>query len=120
MVLQPLQSGVVALQPLQLVHLVGALVPLLVALVTKRYAEPWVKVATNLVALALGASIVYLARDTGGYDLAGFVNAFINALVADVVAYFGALRYTAVLAIERRTADVGVGTSRPVAHRAAA
>lgn len=114
-----LSSGTVALQPLQLVHLVGALVPLVVALITKRYAEPWVKVTVNLVAVALGASIVYLARDTGGYDLDGFANAFVNALVADVVAYFGALRYTAVLAIERRTPSIGVGKERPALHRAA-
>lgn len=117
--MHPLSSGVVALQPLQLVHLVGALIPLLVALVTKRFAAPWVKVAVNLVALALAASIVYVARDTGGYDLAGFVNAFVNALVADVVAYFGALRYTAVLAIERRTGHVGIGTEVPTLRAAA-
>jgi hypothetical protein len=95
--------------PQTLVLLLGALVPLLVALATKRYAQPWVKVATNVVAAALVASLAHLATASGHYDLPGFWRAFLEALVASGVSYEVLLKNTAVRAIESSTGHWGLG-----------
>lgn len=97
------------MDPQTLVYLLGALVPIPVALVTKRYARPRVKVATNVVASALVASMAHLATADGHYDLAGFGGAFVAALVASVLSYKAVWQYTLVEAIERSTGRWGLG-----------
>ena len=98
------------MDPQTVVLLLGALAPLLVAVATKRYAAPWVKVATNVVASALAAGLAHLATSSGAYDLADFWRALLEALVASAVAYEAVWQHTLVELIERTTGRWGLGT----------
>ncbi len=92
-----------------LVILLGAAVPLPVAAITKKYAQPWVKATTNLVATALVASLAHLATADGHYDLAGFWAAYQAALAASVLSYLALWRHAVGKQIEDATADWGLG-----------
>lgn len=98
------------MDPTTVVLLLGAAVPLLVAVVTKKFAEPWVKVATNVAATALVAALAHLVTSNGVYDLAGFWGAFVHALAASGLAYMILWKNTLGLALENATADFGLGS----------
>jgi hypothetical protein len=99
--------------PATVVQLLGALIPFLVALVTKRYAQSWVKAATSLVSTGLLAGVAVLVTADGHYNFMAFWQAFTDALLANVIVYV-LLRTSVVLRVAERTADVGLGTNQLV------
>lgn len=103
--------------PINVVRVLGLLIPIVTALVTKSSATSGQKAVVTLVLSALTSTVVYLvANDGSGYDWAGFVNAFINTFVPAIVAYYGLLKPTNITgSIAAKTADVGIGSSTPAA-----
>ena len=96
--------------PANAAKLVGLIVPLLVALVTKKIASSGLKGVLNLGLSAIAGSAAYLVAETGGYDLGGFANATINAFVVSIVAYYGVYRPTGVSeSVAAKTSDFGLG-----------
>ncbi len=98
------------MDPQTVVLALGSLVPLPVALVTKRYAQPWVKVLVNMVGSVLVAALVHLATDEGGYDLPTLWRAFLQAAAASALAYAAVWKHAVVRAIESATGGWGLGT----------
>jgi hypothetical protein len=95
-----------------LARLLGIAVPLLVALVTKKYASNTVKVLANLVmSAALGALVPVLnGNDTSTSVL---INSMLNTFALSIVAYYGVFKPTGVAAVvTEKTSAVGIGPSR--------
>lgn len=93
-----------------MVRLLGLLIPLLTALLTKKFAAQGTKAVITLVASALLGSIAYLATVDGGYDWAGFVNAFINAFLPAIAGYYGLWKPTGVAGtVAQKTQNFGIG-----------
>jgi len=91
-------------------RLLGLLIPLLVALATKKIASSGLKGIVNLVLSAIGGSAAYLIADTGGYDFNGFVNAAINTFVVSIVSYYGVYKPTGVSdTVAVKTSAFGLG-----------
>lgn len=75
------------MDPMTTVKLISAFLPLLVAVITKRYATSAVKGVANFVLSTATGSIGYLVGANGGYDLRGFINAALNCVVVSGIAY---------------------------------
>lgn len=99
-----------SLNALDVVRALGLLIPLLTAIVTKKVAAQGTKAVITLVASALLGSIGYLAGEGGGYDLAGFFNAFLNAFIPAIAAYYGLWKPTGLAgSVAEATGDFGIG-----------
>lgn len=92
------------------VKLLGLGIPILVTVITKRYASARVKALTALTASALLGSVGYLLSETGGYNVHGFVNGFLAAFVPALLAYLGLWKHVGGPALERATENVGFGS----------
>lgn len=101
--------------PMNVVRVLGLLIPILTALVTKSSATGGQKAVVTLVLSVLASTAVYLVANSGaGYDWAGFVNAFINTFVPAIAAYYGLLKPTNITGnVAAKTAGVGIGSSAP-------
>jgi hypothetical protein len=89
----------------------GILVPIIVALVTKKYASSGLKSALNVVSSAVIGSVGYLVAEDGGYNLAGFLNSFFNTFLVSVAAYYGVLKPTGIAGtVTNLKPDVGIGS----------
>lgn len=88
----------------------GLLIPLLVALLTKRVASSRTKAVLNIVASALAGSAAYLVAADGGYDVEGFVNAALNTIIVSVATYYGLYKPTGITdTVQNKTANFGIG-----------
>lgn len=91
-------------------RLLGLLIPILVALVTKSSASSGLKGVLNFVGSALAGSTVYLVAQDGGYDWRGFVNASINTLLVSAASYYTLYKSTGVTdTINVKTGKFGIG-----------
>lgn len=91
-------------------QLIGLGVPLLVALITKRFASSGLKGVLNLVLSAIAGSATYLVAADGSYDVTGFVNATLNVFLVSIAAYYGVYKPTGVSAsIAANTSRFGLG-----------
>lgn len=92
-------------------RLLGALVPLLVAVLTRRYATSGLKAALNLVSSVVVGSATYLVAADGGYDWQGFVNASLNTLIVSAATYYGLWKPTGVAGtVAKKTESFGIGS----------
>lgn len=102
-------------------RLLGLLVPLLVALITKKFASPGLKGFLNLVVSAVVGSTVYLVAENGGYNWLGFVNGALDTFIVSVIAYYGVLKPTGIAStVSDATAGFGLGDSTVTTNDAGA
>ena len=91
-------------------RVLGLLVPLAVAFITRSNATPAVKSVTNVILSALAGVTAHLIGANGGWDWNGFFNAWFNAFVVGIVAYYGAYRPMGIApAVAARTNAFGIG-----------
>ena len=94
-------------------RLIGLFVPILVALITKRWAGAGVKGVTNFVASMVLGGVVYMVDESGDYDWQGFVNGAFNVFVVSIAAYYGVLKPSGTTqAVANKTANVGIGSNK--------
>lgn len=76
---------------LTVARLCGLLVPLLVGVITKRYASDGLKGVLNLLLSAVSASVgtVLAANHPGDLSIADFFNSIVNAFVTSIITYYG-------------------------------
>lgn len=98
--------------PTSVVNMLGILVPLIVAFISKRYASSGLKSVLNVVTSAVVSSLGYLVVASGdGYDLVGFLEAFVGTLIVSIAAYYGVLKPTNLTeAVSVRTKGFGFGS----------
>jgi len=92
--------------------LVGAVMPLLVGIITKQVANAAVKATTLLVLNAINGILTDWFATPSGFDLKGAVVNALAGLVVSVGTYFGFYRYTISPALNRATAAIGFGQPR--------
>lgn len=98
---------------LNVVRLIGLLIPIATAALTKYRAPSSVKSVVTLVLSVLTGTIATIAATDGGWDFSGFLNNFINAFVPAIAAYYGLFKPTDVTGkVGRATANLGVGGNR--------
>jgi uncharacterized membrane protein AbrB (regulator of aidB expression) len=92
----------------------GVLIPILVGIVTKITAPPWLKAVLHAL-LAAVAGLIITATQLDGvavFSREGFVTAFIT-WVTGMAAYFGFLKPTQISpAVNRATSGFGIGPAR--------
>lgn len=99
------------LDPTNLARLLGILVPLLVALVTKKVASQGLKGVLNLLLSAVAGSTAYLVAHDGGYNFEGFFNQTLDAFIASITAYYGLIKPTGLAGtVAEKTANFGFGS----------
>jgi hypothetical protein len=93
-------------------RLLGILVPILVALLTKRFASPALKAILNLVLSAVAGVVApLLTGDTLPSSFSALFTGILNAFVISIIAYYGVLKPTGVTgAIAGATENFGVGS----------
>lgn len=89
--------------------LLGALMPLLVGVVTKLRAPAGVKASTLLVLNAINGVLTDWFATPSGFDIKGALVNALAGLVVSVGTYFGFYRYTVSPALNRATAAIGIG-----------
>lgn len=93
-----------------LVRLLGILIPLATAIITKQVAASGLKSVVTLVLSILAGTIVYLVSVDGGYAIGGFFNAFMNAFLPAIASYYGFLKPTGIAgSFAATTAGFGIG-----------
>lgn len=101
----------IGLDAATLTRLLGVLVPLLVAAITKKYASAGLKGFLNLLASVLVGSFAYLVAEDGGYDWTGFVNGSLDTFMTSIIAYYGVLKPTGLAgSVTNATKDFGLGS----------
>lgn len=106
---------VFAIDVITAARLLGVAVPLIVALITKRWASARVKALANIVLAAVFGAIAPVLAGNGGPDsIAELFNLIINTFVTGIVAYYGLLKPTGITAaLAGATANVGLGAQDP-------
>lgn len=103
--------------PVELARVLGLLVPLAVAFVTKSTATPQIKSVANIILSALAGVTATLVGADGGWDWAGFFNAWFNAFLTGIVAYYGAYKPIGVSGgVADATRSIGFGGVGPPAN----
>jgi cellobiose-specific phosphotransferase system component IIC len=92
--------------------LVGALMPMLVGIITKANASANVKAITLLVLDAVGGVLTEYFATPGGFDWRNAVVSALAALITSVATYYGFLKHTNNLGLNTATARFGFGTQR--------
>jgi hypothetical protein len=84
-------TSVYEIDVLTVARLCGLLVPLLVGVITKRYASDGLKGVLNLLLSAVSASVgtVLAANHPGDLSIADFFNSTVNAFVTSIITYYG-------------------------------
>ncbi len=101
---------VLAHDPETVVSLIGLLVPVVVAIVSKRVASAGLKGVLNLLLSAVAGSVAYLVTEMGTYDLAGFLGATLNTFIVSIVSYYGLYKPTGITDnVNSATANFGFG-----------
>lgn len=97
--------------PASLVNLIGLVVPLLVALLTRSSATQGLKSVLNFLLSAVLGSAAYLVSADGGYDFEGFANASLTTFVVSITSYYGLYKKTGVAGtIADKTSNFGIGS----------
>ncbi len=97
--------------PTSVVRVLGLLIPILTALITKRVASQGLKSVVTLVLSAITAATAVLVSDDGGYAWQAFVNAFINTFVPAIVMYYGLWKPTGLAgSVSAKTENFGIGS----------
>ena len=92
-------------------RVLGLLIPLLVAFITKKSASSGLKGVLNVVASAVIGSITYIVAENGGYDWTGFVNGTLDTLIPSVAAYYALWKPTGVAGtVANATENFGIGS----------
>lgn len=100
----------IELEPTVLAFLVGSVVPLLVALLTKLKASPRVKAAANLVVSIVAGVVTFLSTTNGRATFLELAGAAIAAYLASGVAYHNFWKPTGVApVVNRSTPKLGIG-----------
>lgn len=87
----------------------GALVPLIVGAITKKYTSPKVKALANIGTSAIVGSLAYLVT-ASGYNVGGFINHSAEAFLAGIGTYYGFLKPSGLAEkIQDKTSSFGVG-----------
>jgi hypothetical protein len=95
--------------PTNVVRVIGFLLPLLTALLTKHLASARTKALVTTFTAAVVSATAYLVT-ADGYDWTGFVNAFVNTYLPAVVGYVGLWKPTLVAGkLSAATSTFGVG-----------
>lgn len=90
--------------------LVGTVIPLLVALVTKEVASSGVKGVLNAVLSAIGGALTVYVAAGGAVDVVGMAHAGIETFVVSIATYYGVYKATGLSTkVQAKTANVGVG-----------
>lgn len=89
--------------------LFGAIMPILVGIVTKKVARPAVKATTLLVLNAVNGVLVDFFATPDGFDFKGAIVNALAGLVTSVGTYYGFLKQTGNLGLNNATADFGYG-----------
>lgn len=89
--------------------LFGAVMPVLVGLVTKANASANVKATTLLVLNAINGVLTEFFEAPDGFDWRGALVNALAALVTSVATYYGFLKHNGNLGLNRATAHVGIG-----------
>lgn len=97
--------------------LVGTIIPILVALVTRQNASPGVKASVNALLAIVAGVLSTLVADAQGeivtVDLASFATAVGTAWITSVATHFGLLAPAGITGakgtVQRATADFGIG-----------
>lgn len=89
--------------------LFGALMPVVVGIITKKVAQPAVKATTLLVLNAINGVLVDWFATPTGFDLKGAIVNALAGLVTSVGMYYGFLKQTNNLGLNVVTADFGYG-----------
>lgn len=98
--------------PTTVVRILGLLIPILTAVVTKRVASQGLKSVVTLVLSAVTAGVAVLVADDGGWAWQAFVNAFINTFLPAIAMYYGFWKPTGVAgSVAAKTEHFGVGPS---------
>jgi hypothetical protein len=97
--------------PTSVVRIIGLLIPILTALVTKHVASQGLKSVVTLVLSAVTAAVAVLVSADGGFAWQAFVNAFINAFVPAIAIYYGLWKPTGVAgSVAAATKTFGLGS----------
>lgn len=100
--------------------LFGAIMPMIVGIITNKVAQPRVKAVTLLVLNAVNGVLVAFFAVPDGFDWkAALVNA-LAGLVTSVGTYYGFLKQTNNLGLSTVTADIGFGGGDRAGSRSAA
>jgi hypothetical protein len=93
-------------------RLLGLVIPLLVGVLTKRYATSGVKAVVNVALSAFTGSVGYLVAANGhDYNFAGFVNSFLSVMLVSMASYYGLWKPTGVAGtVAVKTAKFGIGS----------
>jgi len=89
--------------------LFGAVMPVLVGLVTKSNASPGTKATTLLVLNAINGVVTDYFASPNGFDWNGAIINTVAALITSVAAYYGFLKHTVSPALNSATANFGMG-----------
>ena len=100
-----------------LVRLLGLAIPLLTAVLTKRFAGSRLKSIVTVALTTLTAVVASFAGDADGRGWNEFAAAYFNTFVAGIAAYYGFYKPAGVTdGIARATSKFGLG-SNPDGHR---
>lgn len=89
--------------------LFGAVMPILVGLITKANASASTKAVTLLVLNAVNGVLTDWFASPNGFDWSGAITTALAALVTSVGTYYGFLKHTDNLGLNRATARFGLG-----------
>ena len=92
--------------------LFGAIMPVLVGLVTKSTASASLKATTLLVLNAVSGVLTDYFASPNGFDWNGAIINAVAALITSVAAYYGFLKHTISPALNNATANFGIGGQR--------
>lgn len=98
--------------PTSVVRIIGLLIPILTALVTKHVAAQGLKAVTTTVLSAItAAAAVLVAADGHSFAWQAFVNAFINTFVPAIALYYGLWKPTGLAgSVAAATKNFGIGS----------
>ena len=99
--------------PVEFARLLGILVPLAVAALAKSTAPKGLKAVLNVALAALAGVIGTLVGADGEWDWGAFFDAWLNAFVVGIAAYYGVLKPTGIAPSLARNVPGIVGPSRP-------
>lgn len=81
---------------LTVARLCGLVVPLVVAVITKKSASQGLKSVLNVALSAVSGVVALTIAGQGALTISGFFNAIINAFVTSIIAYYGAYKPTGI------------------------
>lgn len=98
--------------PLELSVIIGAVIPLLVALVTKLHASSTIKSLSLVFLTAVSTVVTQVVAAGGTFDARHLLINFAETFVVAIATYYGVYKPTGVApAVQEKTAAFGVGPS---------